>query len=101
MQVAASRKIALCSMPSRAEDEMGEGLVGDDLLAAVRSLRQVDGGGGVFGREVLVAGESEVDEQAGRQVAARRAAARRVDQPRGADQIVRQRAAHVRGTHRP
>ena len=43
-----------------AEDEMGEGFVGDDLLAGMAGLSQVDGRGRVFGGGVLVALEGEV-----------------------------------------
>ena len=75
-----------------AEDEVGERLVRDDALAGVVGLGQVDGGGRVFRRRVLVALEGEVEKQCGRGVAAKSSAARRVDDRLAADEIVGQLA---------
>ena len=66
--------------PVGAEDEICERFVGDDRLAGMAGLRQVDDCGRVFGRGVLVAREDEVQEQAGRRVAPQRPALGRVDQ---------------------
>ena len=55
------------------EDEIGERSVGDDRLAGTAGLSQVDDRGRIFGRSVLVTLEGEVDEQAGRRIAAQRA----------------------------
>ena len=63
-----------------AEDEIGERLVGYDLLAGMPGLGQVDDRRRIFGRSVLVALEGEVEKHAGRRVAAERPAPRRVDQ---------------------
>src|SRR5580698_612397 len=59
--------------PVSAEDEVGEGSVGGDRLTGTPGLRQIDDRGRVFGRDVLVALEGEIDEKAGRRVAAERA----------------------------
>jgi len=72
-----------------AEDEVGEGLVGDELLAGMADLSQVDDRGRVFGGGVLVAFEGEVQEQPGRRVARRRPTLRGVNQGLvAADEIV-------------
>src|SRR5271166_4581974 len=75
-----------------AEHEAGERLVNDDLLAGDARLGEVDRRSCVSGREVLLAREDEVEHDAGRGVAVRRAASRRVDERRSADEIVGQLA---------
>ena len=68
-----------------AEDEMSEGLVGDDLLPGVTGLGQVDGSGRVFGRGVLVPREGEIEQDRRRRVVTRTAAAWGVIERVGAD----------------
>lgn len=64
----------------RAEDEVGEGLVGDELPAGAAGLNEVDDRGRIFGRGVLVALKREVQEQPGRRVAFEGPALGSVDQ---------------------
>ena len=53
MQVAAVQEHGLVLDPVGAEDEIGERFVGDDGLAGMAGLGQVDDCGRVFGRGVL------------------------------------------------
>ena len=66
--------------PVGAKDEIGERPVGGDRLTGTTGLRQVDDRGRIFRRGVLVALEGEVDEEAGRRVAAERAPFGSVDE---------------------
>ncbi len=91
-QVAFSRKTALCSTPSAPNTKPVNALWMTICWPATPGLGEVDRRSRVFGREVLVAREDEVEHDAGRGVAVRRAASRRVDERRSADEIVGQLA---------
>src|SRR5271165_2991359 len=84
-----------------AEHEAGERLVDHNLLAGDGRLGEVDRRSCVSGREVLVAREDEVEHDAGRGVAARRAASRRVDERRSADEIRRTACRCAREKRKP